>query len=637
MWRSSRRVGALFAVVGLLAALTDAATPASAATVHGATAPAATVQAATTLPPNPGRGYWLVVSDGGIFNFGIAFHGSTGAVHLNQPIIAMASTPNGTGYYLVASDGGIFNFDAPFHGSTGGTHLNQPIIGMAVDPVTGGYWLVAADGGVFNFDAPLYGSLGAVHLNKPIVGIAATPDGGGYYLVASDGGVFNFGDAHFNGSTGGVHLNQQVVGMAVDAATGGYWLVARDGGIFNFDASFDGSTGGVHLNRPIVGMAATPDGAGYYLVATDGGVFNFNVPFYGSTGRVHLNQPVVGLAAPSLLLVACPGAQFSGDAYAPPCIHFGGYNGRDTARGVSDTAITVAFRLTSDDTYGNEYAKLAGAVVHDSNADIEQTVDTLARYFNAHYQLYDRQIHVDFYNGQGNLADELGGTGLAQANADADATTVAQKIRAFADLTAESELYADGLTTQGVVALGEPYLSEPWMAQHAPYAWSVQGEGTTAAADYARAKLCPPGTSAAYAGGSLKNAPRRFAVITPQDSWYKESAQAAVSNLNAHGCTANLLTYTFDLGNLSRQVETLVETLRAQNTTTVICGCDPILPVYFSGYAAADSYFPEFIVGGTDETDQDVVGQIWDQPFAAHVLGVSPTAPAVPSEQHTWL
>ena len=42
-------------------------------------------------PPRPdGRGYWLVASDGGIFSFGdAAFFGSTGAIHLNQPIVGM--------------------------------------------------------------------------------------------------------------------------------------------------------------------------------------------------------------------------------------------------------------------------------------------------------------------------------------------------------------------------------------------------------------------------------------------------------------------------------------------------------------------------------------------------------------------
>ena len=47
----------------------------------------------------------------------------------------MAATPDGKGYWLVASDGGIFTFgDARFFGSTGGVHLNQPIVGMAATP-----------------------------------------------------------------------------------------------------------------------------------------------------------------------------------------------------------------------------------------------------------------------------------------------------------------------------------------------------------------------------------------------------------------------------------------------------------------------------------------------------------------------
>ncbi len=60
------------------------------------------------------------------------FFGSTGGMTLNQPIVAMASTPDGGGYWLVASDGGIFSFgDAPFLGSMGGTPFNQPIAGMS--------------------------------------------------------------------------------------------------------------------------------------------------------------------------------------------------------------------------------------------------------------------------------------------------------------------------------------------------------------------------------------------------------------------------------------------------------------------------------------------------------------------------
>ena len=30
-------------------------------------------------------------------------------MHLNQPVVGMAATPDGKGYWLVASDGGVFN------------------------------------------------------------------------------------------------------------------------------------------------------------------------------------------------------------------------------------------------------------------------------------------------------------------------------------------------------------------------------------------------------------------------------------------------------------------------------------------------------------------------------------------------
>ena len=43
----------------------------------------------------------------------------------------MAATQDGDGYWLVASDGGIFNYgDAAFNGSTGGTALVAAIVAM---------------------------------------------------------------------------------------------------------------------------------------------------------------------------------------------------------------------------------------------------------------------------------------------------------------------------------------------------------------------------------------------------------------------------------------------------------------------------------------------------------------------------
>jgi hypothetical protein len=248
-----------------------------------------------------GTGYQLVATDGGVFNYGSAgFFGSTGGLHLNAPMVGMASTPDGAGYWLVASDGGIFNYgDAAFYGSAGALHLNAPIVGMAATPDGGGYWLVASDGGVFTYgDAAFHGSVGGLPLNAPMVGMAPAADGGGYWMVASDGGVFTFGDAAFHGSAGALPLNAPVVSMASTPDGGGYWLVATDGGIFNYgDAGFFGSAGSVRLNAPVVGMAASIDGGGYWLVATDGGIFNYgDAGFFGSAGNIRLNAPIVGMS-----------------------------------------------------------------------------------------------------------------------------------------------------------------------------------------------------------------------------------------------------------------------------------------------------------------------------------------------------
>src|SRR3984957_15898550 len=182
-----------------------------------------------------GGGYWLVASDGGIFSYGDAhFYGSTGSIQLNQPIVGMAVTPDGGGdwlpapdgggSWLVASDGGIFAYgDAQFYGSTGSIHLNQPVVGMAAGPGGGGYWLVASDGGIFAYGtAPFLGSTGGTPLNAPIVGMAGTANG--YWLAAKDGGGFNFGTA-FLGSMGG-QANPNPIRAIGGTPTGhGYWLL----------------------------------------------------------------------------------------------------------------------------------------------------------------------------------------------------------------------------------------------------------------------------------------------------------------------------------------------------------------------------------------------------------------------------
>jgi hypothetical protein len=191
------------------------------------------------------RNAWIVDSTGHVFGESDLSGppannvGDASGLPLNKPIVGMTPTADAQGYWLVASDGGIFNYgDAGFYGSAGSIRLNQPIVGMSVSSDGRGYTLGALDGGVFTYgDAQFYGSIPGVlapgqKLNKPIEGIVTTPNGGGYWMVASDGGIFTFGNAPFLGSLGSQKLASPIAGMFANG--NGYTLVAEDGTLYPF-------------------------------------------------------------------------------------------------------------------------------------------------------------------------------------------------------------------------------------------------------------------------------------------------------------------------------------------------------------------------------------------------------------------
>jgi Subtilase family len=205
-------------------------------------------------PPSPPaapvsqHGYWLVGGDGGIFTFGSAqFHGSTGSLRLQRPVVGITPTQSHAGYWLDASDGGIFSFgDAGFYGS---------IPGMGLLPA---------------------GTPGNVRrLNAPVVGMVPSTDGGGYFMVASDGGVFAFGDAHFEGSCPGIGgCSGAAVAVMPDASGNGYWLVTATGHVYSFgDATFFGAP--APQGASVTSAVRTPDGGGYWILFSNGEVFPF--------------------------------------------------------------------------------------------------------------------------------------------------------------------------------------------------------------------------------------------------------------------------------------------------------------------------------------------------------------------------
>jgi hypothetical protein len=327
---------------------------------------------------------------------------------------------------------------------------------------------------------------------------------------------------------------------------------------------------------------------------------------------------------------ACSGPQVTGDPYSPACVSFSGNNGGSTYRGVSATQIVVSARIpaggiqTADQAIEQIAGRYNGPQFSDTLADVERTAQDLVTYFNDHFQFYGRKIVLKFFNGQGSLVNEV--TDAGQAQAQADAITVAQQMGAFADVTAFSQPYAEALSAQHVVNLGAPYMSSQWFQAEAPYSWSFFPDctdlGDEAAAIMVK-QVVPQAVT--YAGTGVANGqPRRIAILAPDNPVYQQCVSQVTSALSSagHPAVANL-SYTLDLSQLSSEAGSIAQQIINDKITTVACGCDPITLAYLTSDLDTSNYMPEIFNIGAAFTDEDIVGQLFDQNVWAHAAGVT--------------
>jgi hypothetical protein len=324
----------------------------------------------------------------------------------------------------------------------------------------------------------------------------------------------------------------------------------------------------------------------------------------------------------------CTGPQVHGDGYSPPCVAFHGSNGGATTRGVTDKQINITFRIPADDLSSIDEAvqQLAGkyntAAFSDTETDVKRTISDLVTYFNNSFQFYGRKLSLHFFGGQGTLTSEITGGGQAQANADA--LTVADSEKAFADVSAFSQPFAQALSLQHVVNIGSPYMSLGWYQQYSPYAWSFFPNCTTAtqggAAGIVR-QLLPQQVTWAGKGVSDGEA-RRFALIAPDNPIYQSCMNIVDQAMKQAGHPAtDDLTYTANLSQLSQEAAAMEQRIVNDKITTIICACDPITLVYLTGDFDNASYEPEILNSGGAFTDEDVVSQLFDQDVWAHAAG----------------
>jgi hypothetical protein len=376
----------------------------------------------------------------------------------------------------------------------------------------------------------------------------------------------------------------------------------------------------------VADAAAGPDAAAASDPAAAGSVAGGGGTGAGGSAGGAAGGP--GAATAGRAAVAgCGPQQVPGDPYSPVCVRFSGGNGGATSRGVSGDTITVAVRIEGfSNGLLDAVSKVANAKIPTESEElIRRTVSGLADYFNKRFQFYGRSIRIVFYNGKGDVLKET--TGGGQEGAQADALKVAQEIKAFADVSAVSPVYADALAAQQVINIGVPFTSREWMTTRRPWSWSQFPDCSTvveSVASYYATKMA--GQPAALAGGPLRGQPRRAAIIAPENSWYQECVNAGIGLLQKAGKAGDLVLnskYQIDIPRMSSQADTLVRQLKDKGVTTVVCGCDPLILTFLTAKATEQGYTPEWLQTGVALSDNDLIGQILQQDQWSRSFGVS--------------
>lgn len=313
------------------------------------------------------------------------------------------------------------------------------------------------------------------------------------------------------------------------------------------------------------------------------------------------------------------------DPYSPPCIAFTGANGGATGPGVTADTIKVAVRIQGfSNGMLDALSKVANAKIPNEPPElIANTLNGLVDYFNNNFQMYGRKIQLVNYSGKGDVLKEM--TGGGQEAAESDALKVQQEIKAFADVSAVSPVYADALSRRQVINIGAPYVSREWLAQRRPFSWSQFTDCSTTVESVASYYVTKLGNrNADLAGQGLKGQPRRAAIIAPENSWYQECVNSGLKIIEHAGLKAELNEkYRLDINQMSIQAGEKLAKLKNAKITTVICGCDPLFLTFLTAKAKEQNYNPEWVITGVALIDNDLIGSILEQGQWSRAFGVS--------------
>ena len=342
----------------------------------------------------------------------------------------------------------------------------------------------------------------------------------------------------------------------------------------------------------------------------------------GPTGASPRNASVAGADCSRLKMASNLGCR-------PP--KWSGDNGGSTYRGVSGDKIRVVAYQVRQNEQVNAILAAAGSA---TNAQREAAFRALVKWINANVELYGRQIEPIFYVGTTPANDAAG--------QQADAVHVAEKLNAFAVLSLyPAPIFHEELHRRGILNFTWNQFPAAWFESLSPHTFGLFPDRDLTlghVAEYMCKRVLngttTPNPNAIHAGDpTYQTSPRKFGVI------YQDATDNGpfLANLMKQRCGKvpdKMLSYPAEIGNAVAISTNAVTQMQQEGITTVTCICDVIAPVFFTGQATKQGWYPEWIHNGYFVTDANGAGRLYEPSQWRNSFGVSTLSYPTPIAQN---
>ena len=301
---------------------------------------------------------------------------------------------------------------------------------------------------------------------------------------------------------------------------------------------------------------------------------------------------------------------------------FEGDNGGASYQGVTgDTIKIIQWDYVTNATQNSLLSPQGLAATDEDRAALDKAA---LAFIHKYYELYGRRIELERYQSECTTSPQ----NVPLCKEEARKVIAMKPFAVMIRTTNYPEIY-DEFARAGIITLGGWHWPQSYFTNRRPYRWDLFMDGDLSAqmvAEYYCKKMA--GGSATHAGPVVhpsiggRSTPRRVGIFYPDRDTDRKVAETMASLIGGCDQTSPVIVgYSPDLNEAGQNADGYIQRLIAEDVTTVICFCDPVIPIYLFRAMTRLGYFPENLLSGTGLLDYDKLGRLYDQQQWVHAFG----------------